>query len=113
MKLIQVILVPFLLLMTFFYFSRLRSRFFDRLLVLILGIAGTVMVVVPGTAAALAQFLGVGRGVDVVIYLAITGLGFLVLLLFSKMRELEAQLTEAVRNQAIKNPSEPQSLSKR
>ncbi len=107
MKLIQLILVPSLFLLTFVYFSRLRTRFFDRLLVLVIGLAGVVMVMVPSMAQRLAGLLGVGRGVDVIIYIAITGLGFVVMLLFAKIRELEALLTEAVRAQALKNASEP------
>lgn len=107
MKLIQLILVPASLLLTFIYFSRLRSRFLDRFLVLAIGLAGSAVVMVPKAAQSLAQLLGVGRGVDVVIYLAIAGLSFGVLLLFAKVRDLEALLTDAVRTHALRNASEP------
>ena len=52
-----------------------------------------VLVASPSLSILLAHALGVGRGVDLVIYLSLPCLAFLLLLVFSKIRDLEAQIT--------------------
>jgi hypothetical protein len=64
-------------------------------------------VMVPDLSAEIARLVGVGRGVDLVLYLGILGLSFVCLLLYSKIRELEATLTDLVRSIAIVEASHP------
>jgi hypothetical protein len=61
-----------------------------------------VVAVRPGTTSALASVLGVGRGADVVIYLALVLLFYLVFRLFGRIEELERQITRVVRAAALK-----------
>jgi len=70
--------------------------------------AGVVVIVVrPETTAAVAHVFGVGRGVDLVIYLALVVVFFLVFRLFARIEDLERQLTRFVRAQALKDLDKP------
>jgi hypothetical protein len=66
-------------------------------------IAAAAVVIRPETASALARFLGVGRGADVVIYLALVAAFFLLFRLFAKIEAIERQLTKLVRMLALKD----------
>ena len=69
----------------------------------ILWVAAVVVVLVPATAERLAGLLGVGRGVDVVIYLSIALLFYLQFRLFARLDRIERDLTKVVRDAALKN----------
>lgn len=103
MKLIQVILIPLLLLIVIMYFAQFRSRLLDRLIVVSIGALGVTMILAPEVANQLAHFVGVGRGADLVMYLGLTGLAFLGIVLYSKLREIEEKLTTLARTEAIEN----------
>lgn len=55
----------------------------------------------PQTTDALARFAGVGRGADMVVYLSLVGLFFLVFRLFIKIEDVEQEITQLVRKDAI------------
>ncbi len=101
MKLIQLILVPLIALLVAIYLGRFRSLLTDRIIVVALGAIGVMLIINPSLSDKLAAFVGVGRGVDLVMYLALTGLGFVSLLLYSKVRSLEQKLTEVARQEAV------------
>lgn len=71
-----------------------------------LWIAATVVVLVPRTSERLALVLGVGRGVDVVIYLSIALLFYLQYRLFARLDRIERDITKIVREQALNNHRE-------
>jgi hypothetical protein len=83
------------------YFKRLRSKLFDRMIVLIIGSMGLLMALVPEWSNRIAHAVGVGRGVDLVIYLSIVGLAFLWIGLYTRVRDLETQQTQLVRHLAL------------
>jgi hypothetical protein len=60
-----------------------------------------IAVFLPQTTQTLADVLGVGRGVDVVIYLALVSLFFLVFKLFVKLESLEQEISQLVRKISI------------
>lgn len=107
MRPVQFILMLLVVGMLALYFSRLRSGVLDRVVVLVFGIMGIVMVAVPDMTTRAANLVGVGRGSDLFIYLALLGLGFTCLLLYSKVRDLDASLTELSRTIAIGSAHEP------
>jgi hypothetical protein len=107
MKPIQFILILFMLIIAGAYFLRLRKKTYDRLIVIFFIVAGIILVMVPDLSAEIARLVGVGRGVDLVLYLGLLGLSFVCLLLYSKIRELEATLTDLVRTIAIAGASHP------
>jgi hypothetical protein len=89
------------------YFNRLRSGLLDRIVVLAFGLLGIAMVVAPDWTNTVANFVGVGRGVDLFFYLAIVGFAFAVLVLYSKIRDLEQHLTQLVRTIAVERAQPP------
>jgi hypothetical protein len=104
MILAQPILVALLGVLVILYFARLRTRAWDILAIgLSFGIAA-LLVVRPTVATRLAHLVGIGRGVDLIIYLAIPGLALLILLLFARTRELNLKLTAIIRETALANP---------
>jgi small membrane protein len=105
MTLIQPLLIVLILLALVIYMSRLRSSLADRCIVIGITIAGIVLIAAPDLSTAIAHSLGVGRGVDLVIYLSLIGLGFSSLFLFSRLRSVEAAITAIVRELSIGSAS--------
>lgn len=107
MRAIQPILILLLFVGIILYFSRLRSGIFDRVLVVFFVFAGMVMVIFPDLTMKLAEVAGVGRGADLFMYLALVGIGFVGLVLFSKIRNLEATISDLARTVAIQTAHTP------
>ena len=57
----------------------------------------------PDITSYLANFLGIGRGADLIIYIAILVLVYLVFRVFVRLQKLEKDLTKLIREEAIKN----------
>jgi len=101
MILAQPILIALLAALVIIYFARLRTRAWAILAIgLCFGVAA-LLVVRPTVATRLAHLVGIGRGVDLILYLAIPGLALLILLLFARTRELNLKLTALVRETAL------------
>jgi hypothetical protein len=100
---IQIILVVLLVIGAALYFSKLRSLLLDRLLVVALIGLAIAMIVKPGLTTRVANWVGVGRGVDLIFYLTLVGLSFVLLILYSEVRTLQSRLTELTRAVAIAN----------
>lgn len=66
-----------------------------------------VVTVLPASTSAVAQVLGVGRGVDLAIYLALVVLFYVVFRMFGKIEDLERQITRVVRAAALKDLEPP------
>lgn len=98
---IQFVLISGVLLLGFEYFTRLRSRLADRALAIGFVAAGVAFVACPDYATKLANRLGVGRGTDLLLYLSLLGAGFIFMLLYSWIRELQEKLTRLTREIAL------------
>ena len=107
MRPVQIILALIVIAMLGLYFSRLRSGVLDRLVVFVFGVLGIVMVAVPDMTTRVANQVGVGRGADLFIYLALLGFAFIGMLLYSKLRDLEATITHLARTVAIDRVKPP------
>ena len=59
----------------------------------------------PGLLVGLAKRLGVGRGVDLAIYVSIICLFYLIYRVFIKIQKIDKQITKIVRELAIKTKS--------
>jgi len=108
MKPIQPILLILIVIIAIVYFSRLRRKTWDRLIVILFILTGAVLIAVPDLSTAIAQLVGVGRGADLLLYLGIVGLSFVCLLLYAKLRQMETTLTELVRLVALQNAISPE-----
>ena len=80
---------------------RLKNRTFYRLLILGMTLVGGIFVVFPGLTDRIANFVGVARGFDLLVYLFIMFFFVAGIILYSKIRNLEAEHTELVRKIAI------------
>jgi hypothetical protein len=98
---IQLVLIVFSIVIVLFYFQRLRSRLLDRAAFFLLVMVAVLMVLRPDWANNVANYLGVGRGADLVSYLGISGLAFLWLGLYTRQRDLDVRLTELARRLTI------------
>jgi hypothetical protein len=63
---------------------------------------GIVFVINPSITMKIATFVGVGRGVDLVIYLLLLVFFFLFIALFYKSRNIDKTLIDLIRKIAIK-----------
>jgi hypothetical protein len=109
MSAIQIVLVAFAafaLTRVVLRFRRGGLPFVHLALWSVFWLAVIVAVVQPETTSRVARFLGVGRGADVVTYLALVLLFYLLFRMFGKLEDLERQITRVVRAAALKDLDE-------
>jgi len=99
--LIRILLLAGLAAIGFFIFLR-RNRLPLHIMTvfLLLGL-GAVAVIEPEFPQMVAEAVGVGRGADLVMYLAIVGVMFVLLHYYSKFVELQNKMSELTRQIAI------------
>src|SRR3989338_6730338 len=99
MMIIQNILVLFFLFILLKVLSRFRSgglKGKEMVGWVVFWLLAIVVVVNPNSTMVLAKILGVGRGVDAIIYLAMALLFFLVFKIFAHLEKIERQITKLV-----------------
>ena len=101
MTLIQVILTAGIIVIAAYMYLRLRNTLFDLLLIFLFLVTGIVFVMFNEITDKIPHFLGISRGADMIFYLGILFLFFLILKLYSRMRRIEQSLTELVRKKAL------------
>ena len=112
MTITQIILVPFLL----FALSRVILRFKSSEitlpgLFLWSGIFGSAVVVVifPQLTTRIAQMLGIGRGADVVVYVSVALLFYLVFRLYVFIQDLRQDISEIITKLSLRRKDEKSS----
>jgi len=103
MRPIQLILGSILVFTMVYYTRKVRSPLLNRAIVLVLIIVGILLIMFPEKSTLIANFLGVGRGADLVNYFGLIFLFFLYLTLLSEIRELKSSFTSLVRELALRN----------
>ena len=58
----------------------------------------------PNITSEIAQILGIGRGADLIIYISIVALFYLIFRIYIKLEDIERQITYLVRQIALKKP---------
>jgi len=99
----QVLLLLGLLLL-WIYIFRLRSDSIDRILFFIAGIVGVIFILNPQITTHIANFIGIGRGTDLMLYLFILASLFYVAAMNTRHRRLKRQMTLIVRALALQSP---------
>ena len=107
MNAIQILLVAAAVLWLARFLARGRTQGLARLAAVLAAIGGIVLVIFPDLSVRVAHFVGVTRGVDLVIYLSLVAFGFLWLQQATRVRELESRLTELVRRLALERSTPP------
>ena len=85
-------------------FLRFRSKVINQkefIFWSILWLAVIIIVFIPGKTTALAHLLGMGRGFDAMVFLAVIALFYAVYRLYIKANEIEREITELVRQIAL------------
>ncbi len=98
---IQYLLIFGLVLLGLLYFTRLRSRLLDRMLILVFVVAGTTFVLHPELTTDIARRVGVGRGTDLLYYLSVIAFAFVCMIMLSRLRELRSSLTRLTREVSL------------
>lgn len=103
MSSIQALLISLSLMAAIVGSLAFRSRLGHRLLAAVFFVAATGFILFPNTTTSVARRMGVGRGTDLLLYIALfAGIhGFL--LLYLRTRRLEQKLTEQIRATAIRD----------
>lgn len=102
---IQFLLVLVLLAAIAVTWKRLKEKVIsvkEAILWTVLWLAAVVVVLIPNTTSILANWLGVGRGADLVVYGSVIGLFLFVFKLYVSIDHLDHQLTELVRREALR-----------
>lgn len=71
-----------------------------------LWLAAIVVVVRPNTTATLAKLAGIGRGADLVVYVALALIFYILFRLMVRTEELNRHLTKLTRTEALKDKEE-------
>lgn len=100
---IQVVLASGILVIGYYSYARLRSSYIDAILIFLLMATGLVFVFFPALSTRVANWLGVGRGADMIFYISILFLAFLIMKLYVRTRRLEQTLTKFIRDESLKN----------
>ena len=100
---IKIVLIIATTIILLTYLRSFRSVLSDRLFALIFSVLVIAAVLFPDITTVAAQFVGVGRGADLVFYLSIVGGGFFLVLLYGKLLRQEQVITKLIRAVAIAN----------
>lgn len=115
MTTIQLFLLIFILFAITRVFLRLKEKILSTgaaFFWLIIWIGAAAIILLPTTATQIAQILGVGRGVDVILYISLALLFYLVFRGFVMIEDLRHDLTTVVRQIALQT-SQNSSTKKR
>jgi len=103
---IQIILLSFLGLLIIRTLKRFRGGMITQLGFfgwILLWLFGSIFVINPDSANRIADILGVGRGADVVLYVGLILVFYLLFKLFNRTITIEQDITRLVRSLALKD----------
>jgi hypothetical protein len=100
---IQLLLSATVFGIAFYVYRRFRTSILDVIVFFSFLAAGLLFIAVPGLTTTMARMLGVGRGADLIFYLAILFFGFVCLKLYERIKKLESLLHQVIRDKAIKD----------
>src|SRR6476620_733689 len=98
---IKILLIVPLLLLILLFVSRLRNQTVYRFSLILIALVGIFFVINPEFTTTLAHKLNVGRGTDLLFYICAVAGFIALLLLYSKLRKIEATQTQIIRNAAV------------
>ena len=101
MKLIQIFILLALVGLFGLVEYKLKNRSSLKMLLMAIVSLGIGLAIFPDYSHIIARSLGVGRGADLIFYMAIVGLSASCLLLYLKIIHLEQKITDLSRNIAL------------
>jgi len=70
--------------------------------------AASIAILYPGITIVVANFLGIQRGADLILYLSVIGMFAGFLMVYTRLRRLESHITTVTRELALKNMESPE-----
>ncbi|MEK7580993.1 MAG: DUF2304 family protein [Patescibacteria group bacterium] len=113
---IQIILILFIIFALSRVILRLREKVISTLTAVFwsaIWLAAFAGILLPKTTTKIAEFFGVGRGVDVIVYLSLALLFYLVFRVYVMIEDIRHEITEIVRLVALKNTPKKKKSSKK
>ncbi|MBI5621701.1 DUF2304 family protein [Candidatus Falkowbacteria bacterium] len=101
-KIILLIFILFVVLRTVFRFTKKEIRGRELVAWLVFWVLVGSAVALPQTTDVLAGKVGVSRGADLLVYISVLVLFYLVFKVLVKLEKIERQMTEVVREKALK-----------
>jgi len=104
MLLIQLLLISFFIFALSRVFLKFRSKDIkigSAFFWFLVWLSSVLVVFDPNITVYLAKMLGVGRGVDAVLYIAVAALFFMLFRIWIRVEKMEKNITELVRKEAL------------
>ncbi|MBP8067603.1 MAG: DUF2304 domain-containing protein [Pedobacter sp.] len=98
---IKIILFIPLLLLIILLLPRFRRHMMAKLTMIVISLLGILFILFPSLSNKLAQYVGVGRGADLIIYLFMVFSFLYGIFIYAKLRKIQQDQTEIVKNIAI------------
>lgn len=80
---------------------------------MLIWLAAAFGIIQPGTTTKLAGIFGVGRGVDVIVYISLALVFYLVFRIYVMIEDLRHEITFLIRQIALQKPTKKRPKSKR
>jgi len=109
---IQIFLIAFIFFAISRVFLRLREKILSpqaSLFWFLIWLAALVGVILPVTTTRIAALIGVGRGVDVIVYISLALLFYLVFRIYVMIEDIRHEITFLIRQLALQNSSQKRS----
>ena len=100
-QMILILVFIFLISKTWIKRNRKELSGFETSGWLLLWFAGLILAVKPDTASYFAKILGIGRGIDLAIYIALISLFYLQFRLMVKMEKINREITRLTREKTL------------
>ena len=114
MSIIQLILTVSILLLLWLYIRHFKSQLISKILFSLLFVAGIVAVIFPDITNKIANFVGVGRGADLLLYITVIVFYTSLTFIYSRFKKIENRQTEILRLLTIDGAKKlPKNLSKK
>ena len=105
---IQIVLVAFILFATSRVLLRIKEKVISNkagFFWILVWLAAMIGVILPDTTTRLASYFGVGRGVDVIVYISLALLFYLVFRIYVMIEDIRREITFLIRQFALRSSS--------
>jgi hypothetical protein len=102
LQIIITVFALFALSRSFLRFRKGSESILEFLIWIFIWSSVVLVVYVPSITQIPARILGIGRGIDVLVYLSIVALFYSIYRIYAKIEKIEQDLTTMVRNEALK-----------
>ncbi|MBU1164113.1 DUF2304 domain-containing protein [Patescibacteria group bacterium] len=105
-KVLVVFFVIFAIWRTLLKLKKQELRIGEAIVWVVFWLAVAVVAITPQTTDIIAQFVGVSRGIDLLVYVSIIVLFFLIFKLIVKLEKIERSISKITRHIALKESDE-------